>query len=96
MEVGMSKLPVVIPTLSSEEKQKLSAALTETSKSLARAQGEQEYVREAIKKVSTDLKLPKKLISKLVRVHYKQNFDQEVAEHEDFEKLYQTVIKKVS
>ena len=91
----MSKLPATIPTLSSEEKQQLSAALTETSKSLARAQGEKEYVREAIKKVSDDLKLPKKLVSKLVKVHYKQNFDEEIAEHEEFEKLYQTVVKKV-
>lgn len=91
----MSKLPVTIPTLSSEEKQQLSAALTETSKSLARACGEKEYVREAIKKVSDDLKLPKKLVSKLVKVHYKQNFDEEVAQHEEFEKLYQTVVKKV-
>ncbi len=92
----MSKLPVTVPSLSGEEKQKLSAALTETSKSLARAQGEKEYVREAIKKVSTDLKLPKKLVAKLVKVHYRQNFDEEVAEHEEFERLYQTVVKKVS
>lgn len=90
----MSKLPVSIPTLNAEDKQKLSAALTETSKSLARATGEKEYVREAIKKVSDDLKLPKKLVSKLVKVHYKQNFDEEVAQHEEFEKLYQTVVKK--
>lgn len=87
---------VKIPTLSSEEKQKLSTALTETSKSLARAEGEREYVREAIKKVSGDLKLPKKLVSKLVKVHYKQNFDEEVAQHEEFERLYQTVVKKAS
>lgn len=90
----MSKLPVTIPTLSSEEKQQLFAALTETSKSLARACGEKEYVREAIKKVSDDLKLPKKLVSKLVKVHYKQNFDEECASNEEFEKLYQTVVKK--
>lgn len=90
----MSKLPVSIPTLSAEEKQQLSAALTETSKSLARAQGEKEYIRESIKKVSDTLKLPKKLVSKLVKVHYKQNFDEEVAQHEEFEKIYQTVVKK--
>lgn len=90
----MSKLPVSIPTLSAEEKQQLSSALTETSKSLARAQGEKEYIRESIKKVSDTLKLPKKLVSKLVKVHYKQNFDEEVAQHEEFEKIYQTVVKK--
>lgn len=90
----MSKLPTHVPQLSLDEKAQLSAALTETSKSLARAQGEKEYVREAIKKVVTDLKLPKKLVAKLVKVHYKQNFDEEVAQHEEFEQLYATVIKK--
>lgn len=92
----MSKLPATIPTLSPEEKQQLAAALSETSKSLARAQGEREYVREAIKKVCDDLKLPKKIVSKLVKVHYKQNFDEVVGEHADFERIYETVVKKVS
>ncbi len=91
----MAKLPVTIPVLGIEEKKQLSAMLTETSKSQARAMGEREYVREAIKKVVEDLKLPKKLVTKLVKVHYKQNFDEEVVEHEEFEKLYETVVKKV-
>jgi hypothetical protein len=50
-------------------------------------------VSESIKKISTDLKLPKKMVSKLVKVHHKQNFDEEVAEHEQFERLYKTVTK---
>lgn len=90
----MSKLPTHVPQLSLDEKAQLSAALTETSKSLARAQGEKEYVRESIKKVSTDLKMPKKLVAKLVKVHFKQNFDEEVQNFEEFEHLYQSVIKK--
>lgn len=79
--------------LTNEDKSKLSAALTETSKSLARAEGEREYVREAIKQIVTGLKLSKKLVSKLVKVHYKQNFDEEKAQHEEFEALYQSVTK---
>lgn len=91
----MSKLPVTIPTLSSEEKQQLSAALTETSKSMARMTGEREYIREVVKKLSTDLKIEKKIVSRLVKIHYRQNFDEEVVQNDTIEQLYQTVVKKV-
>lgn len=84
---------VNVENLTDEERSRLVKALKETSNSLARAEGEREYVSESIKKISTDLKLPKKMVSKLVKVHHKQNFDEEVAEHEQFERLYKTVTK---
>lgn len=70
----MSKLPTHVPQLSLDEKAQLSAALTETSKSLARAQGEKEYVRESIKKVSTDLKMPKKVGGKTCKSPFQAEF----------------------
>lgn len=85
---------VNVENLSSEERTRLVQALKETSNALSRATGEKEFVREAIKKLSDDLKLPKKMVSKLVKVHHKQNFDEEVAEHEQFEKLYKAATKK--
>jgi len=45
----MSKVPTGIPNLSGEEKQQLAAALSETSKSMARMTGEREYIREVVK-----------------------------------------------
>jgi hypothetical protein len=84
---------VNVENLTDEERGRLVKALKETSNSLARAEGEREYVSESIKKISDDLKLPKKMVSKLVKVHHKQNFDEEVAEHEQFEKLYKVVVK---
>jgi hypothetical protein len=84
---------VNVENLTDEERGRLVKALKETSNSLARAEGEQEYVREAIKKIADDLKLPKKTVTKLVKVHHKQNFDEECLEHEQFEKLYKIVTK---
>jgi TRAP-type uncharacterized transport system substrate-binding protein len=39
------------------------------------------------------MQLPKKLVAKLIKVYHKQNFDEEVAVHEQFETLYETVVK---
>ena len=51
------------------------------------------YIREAVTDISKQLQLPKKLVSKMVKVYYKQNYDEEVAVHEQFEQLYETVVK---
>lgn len=85
---------VNVENLTEEQRAILVRALKETSNSLSRAEGEREYVRESIKKISDELKLPKKMVSKLVKVHHKQNFDEEVAEQEQFQHLYKVVTKK--
>jgi hypothetical protein len=54
---------------------------------------EKDYVREAITDTSKNMQLPKKLVAKLVKVYHKQNFDEEVAVAEQFETLYETVVK---
>lgn len=89
----MAAKVVNVENLTEQERGRLMTALKEMSSSLARAEGERTYVSEATKKVSEDLKLPKKVVSKLVKVFHKQNFDQEVAEHEEFEKFYKAVVK---
>jgi hypothetical protein len=43
--------------------------------------------------ISKQLSLPKKLVAKMVKVYYKQNYDEEVATHDQFETLYETVVK---
>jgi hypothetical protein len=55
--------------------------------------GEKDYIRESIASISKDLQLPKKLVAKLVKVYHKQNYDEEVATHEQFETLYETIVK---
>jgi len=57
------------------------------------AQGEQEYIREAITDISKELQLPKKIVAKMAKVYFKQNYDEEVAVQDQFETLYETIIK---
>ena len=50
-------------------------------------------IRESISDISKKLQLPKRLVAKMVKVYYKQNYDEEVAVHDQFETLYETVVK---
>jgi hypothetical protein len=60
---------------------------------MTRMDGEKDFVREAIKNISKELDLPKRLVQRMVKVYHKQNYDEEVAVHEQFETLYQSVVK---
>ena len=41
--------------------------------------------------MSDQFQLPKKTLNKMAKVYHKQNFNQEVAEHEEFESLYEEI-----
>jgi hypothetical protein len=75
------------------DREKLLKVIRECSDSMTRAQAEKDYIREAVADISKQLQLPKKLVSKMVKVYYKQNYDEEVAVHDQFETLYETVVK---
>ena len=75
------------------DRKKLLDAVQECSNSMTRMDGEKDFIREAVKKVSDDLKLPKQVVQRLVKVYHKQNYDEEVATHEQFEQLYETIVK---
>lgn len=75
------------------DRKKLFDAIRECSNSMTRMAAEKDYVKDSIKSVCDDLKLPKRLVNRLVKVYHKQNYDEEVATHEQFEQLYQTIVK---
>lgn len=75
------------------DKQKLLNVLKECSASKTRIEAERDLIKEAVSDTSKQLQVPKKILNKMVKVYHKQNFDQEVAEQDDFQKLYETVVK---
>jgi hypothetical protein len=75
------------------DREKLFKIIKECSDSMTRIDGEQDYIRESITETAKQMQLPKKLVAKLIKVYHKQNFDEEVAVHEQFETLYETVVK---
>jgi hypothetical protein len=76
-----------------KDREDLLKVIKDCSDSLTRASAEGEFVKESITEVSKKLQLPKKLVSRMIKVYHKQNYDEEVAVHEQFETLYESVIK---
>ena len=84
---------LTINQLSEPDQEKLFKVIQECSNSMVRIEGEQDFIRESISETAKNMQLPKKLVARLVKVYHKQNFDEEVAVHEQFETLYETVVK---
>ena len=83
-----------INQISSEaDRKKLLDAMKECSNSMIRMEGEKDFIKEAIKEICEDLKLPKRIVNRLVKVYHKQNYDEEVAVQDQFETLYETIVK---
>lgn len=76
-----------------EDRKKLHNALVEASNSLTRIDAERDLIKNITNDTSKNFQIPKKTIKKLIRVYHKQNFSEEVATHEEFEILYETVTK---
>jgi len=89
----MAVKQMTINQLSEPDRDKLFKVIKECSDSMTRQDAEKDFVRESIAETSKNMQLPKKLIARLVKVYHKQNFDEEVAVHEQFETLYETVVK---
>ena len=89
----MSVKQLTINQLSAPDREKLFKIVQECSNSMTRMDAEKDFVREAIADTAKNMQLPKKMVAKLVKVYHKQNFDEEVAVHEQFETLYESVVK---
>jgi cyanate lyase len=78
------------------ERKQLQDMLKEASGAMTRIASEKEFIKESIKKVCDDLDLPKRLVNRLVKVFHKQSFDEEVANHEQFEKIYEIIARNAN
>lgn len=84
---------MTITISSAEDRKKIKEAVQEISNSLTRIEAERDLVREIVKDVSDAHQIPRKIIAKIAKTFHRQNLAQEVADHEDFVDLYDTVTK---
>lgn len=75
------------------DRKKIKDAVQEISNSLTRMEAERDLIKEIVKEVSAEHQIPKKILQKIAKTFHKQNLTQEVADHEDFVDLYDTVTK---
>jgi len=79
--------------LTPNDKLKLVSALKDFSTSLTRVEAERDLQKTLRNDICEELQLNKKVFTKLAKTYHKQNFADEVATHEEFEQLYETVSK---
>jgi hypothetical protein len=70
--------------------------MNELSASMTRIEGERDFIKEAISKVCEDFEMNKKTFRRLAKTYHKQNFSKEVAEHEEFETMYEQLTGETS
>jgi GTP1/Obg family GTP-binding protein len=75
------------------DRKKIKDALQEISASMTRIEAERDLIRDIKTGLHEEHKevLSKKQIARMARVYHKQNFEEEVASHEEFEILYEQV-----
>lgn len=83
---------IIVPS-NPADRLKLKNQLTEGTYCLTRAAAERETLKEIVAAIEEDFEIPKKVVSRLIKTMYKRDFAKEVAEHEDFEALYETVVE---
>jgi hypothetical protein len=86
---------MTVPSSPTDRKEILEC-MKEISASMARTEGEREFVREAIKEICEKHQLSKKTFRRMAKVYHKQNFSLELEEHEEFETMYETITKTTS
>jgi len=75
------------------DKAKVLGCLQEISNSLTRIEAERDLIKEILQKMQDECEIPKKLSRKLAKVYHKRNFEEEVAEQNDFVEVYESVAK---
>lgn len=75
------------------DRKKIKDALQEISNSMTRIEAERDLIKDIKADLFEEFKevLSKKQIARMARVYHKQNFEEEVASHEQFEMLYEEV-----
>jgi hypothetical protein len=75
------------------DKAKILGMLQEISNSLTRVEAERDLIKEILDRLQDECEIPKKLSRKLAKVYHKSNFEEEVAQQNDFVDMYEQVAK---
>lgn len=82
---------IVIPSNPADLKA-LRDGIKEISNSMARADGERDYQKEAVAELSEKFGVEKKHIKRMAVDYHKDSFDKKISEVEDYQQLYESVM----
>ena len=81
---------------SPEDRKRIRTALQEMSDSMTRIEAERDLMKEIITNVHEEFELIKKTFRRMAKVYHRQNFSKEVAEHEEFEVMYENITQQTT
>lgn len=79
-------------TFTDEELKVLKKGLSEISDVMTMREAQSDTLKEIVNHLYEELKIPKKLIKKMANTYHKRNYNEVVAEQEEFELLYEGII----
>ena len=79
-------------TFSDDQLKTLKNGMKELSDVFTMQESQREVVKEIINGVHEELNIPKKIIRKMAKTYHKRNYDEVVAEQEEFEALFSSII----
>jgi len=84
---------IIVPTSPADQK-KILDAVKEADNSLVRIDAEKDQIKAIIEDIAESFEgLNKKYIRKLITTYHKQNIDKLSVENDDFQELYQAIVK---
>jgi hypothetical protein len=88
----MATNEVIIPS-NPKDLERIKKAVVEASDSLLRIDSEREEIKAIAELMAEELQLPKRHFMRMVKVYHKSTYDTEVKLNEDFQALYEAVVK---
>lgn len=87
----MSK-EIIVPS-SEADRKAIKDAIIEMSNSMVRVDGEKEHQKEILNDLAENFTIDKKHFRKMAADYHKDQFDAKVAETDDYQSLYETIMK---
>lgn len=78
--------------MNAQEKELIRGAIEETIDSMTRVAAEKDLQKDIVARVKEETTITPRAFNRLAKVAFKANFTEEVAQHEEFEELYQEIV----
>lgn len=87
----MAKTNEIIVPSSPADLKRIMDAVKEGNECMTSIAAEKDTLKDIVDTVAEEFKLPKRYISKLIKTYFKQSFEVELNQTEDFQELYTAV-----
>jgi hypothetical protein len=87
----MAKTNEIIVPSSPADLKRIMEAVKEGNECMTRIAAEKDALKDIVDTVAEEFKLPKRYIGKLIKTYFKQSFEVELNQTEDFQELYTAV-----